>query len=106
MKDKHIILLCVIILFVLLGIQQYFIRQSEEDVLLKKIEELELKIDSLSSKKDSIRIVIKTIDKNIQNNEKHYEKVVTTIINQSSSADSIFARDYIKKFIDERLSDD
>lgn len=77
--------------------------QSSEDILNSKIDNLERKLDSLSTKKDSIRTVIITVDKEIIKNEKHYEEVINTIVSQPSSVDSVFSRDYIQKFIDNRI---
>ena len=78
-------------------------KNPNDDLLFNKLDSLELKLEELSDKKDSIKTVIITVDKEIINNEKHYEKVVNDIIHQPSPDDSIFAAEYIQKFIDERL---
>lgn len=97
----------IIVLFVLFtGCLYYYVvvnSPKKDDLLLNKIDNIEKKIDSVSLKKDSIKTVIITVEKEIINNEKHYEKVVNDIVHQSSIDDSIFATQYIQKFIDERL---
>ena len=102
MKEKLLILITILIV---VGLYIFAVKNSPEsidDKILKKIESLELKVDSLSAKKDSIKTVILTVDREIINNEKHYEEVVNHIISNSHSADSIFSRNYITKFIIER----
>lgn len=103
---KNLIIYIAAILLVI-GIYIYFADftppKEDNSEILKKISNLEQKIDSLSSKKDSIRTIILTVDKEIIKNEKYYEEVVNNIISQSDKSDSIFARDYIQKFIDQRV---
>ena len=70
--------------------------ESSEKVYLKRINQLELKLDSLKMKKDSIRTVVDSTHVKIITNEKHYQERINTIINQSSSADSGFIADYIR----------
>ncbi len=73
---------------------------NKEDILLEKINRIESKINSLSRKKDSIRTIIITVDKEIIKNEHHYEKVVNDIIHQPDSINRIFTNDYIERYID------
>ena len=77
-----------------------FNNPSKEDKLLKKITELELKIDSLNKHKDSIRTVIDSTHIKIITNEKHYQERINTIIRQSSSDDSSFVANYIRQYSD------
>ena len=77
-----------------------FTPDNKEDKLLKKIEQLELKIDSLNNRKDSIKNVIDSTHIKIITNEKHFQERVTTIINQSYSVDSNFVTDYIRQYAD------
>ena len=91
------LLLCVGL--VILGIRS----APKEESYSEQLKRIEIKLDSLYNKKDSVRTVIITIDKEINKNTKEYEKVVNSIIIQPSTTDSIFARDYIKKFINERV---
>lgn len=70
----------------------------KSDPLLKKITELELKIDSLRNSKDSIRKVIDSTHVKIITNEAHYKERIHTIINQSSSDDSSFVSNYIRQY--------
>lgn len=106
MNNKGIIIGAVILFLVLLGIQQYIIWNTpqKEDVFLKKINELELKIDSINLKKDSIRNVIDSTHVKIITNEKHYQERVNTIINQPLSADSEYISNYIGRYIESHKS--
>ena len=72
-----------------------FNNPSEEDKLLKKITELELKIDSLNRHKDSIRTIIDSTHVKIVTNEKHYQERINTIITQPDSFSELFTRQYI-----------
>ena len=72
-----------------------FNNPSKEDKLLKKITELELKIDSLNRHKDSIRTVIDSTHVKIVTNEKHYQERINTIITQPDSFSELFTRQYI-----------
>lgn len=103
--NKNIIITGIILIIIILGWISFNIVKNnpQDDSLLKEIQIIENKIDSLSNRKDSVRTEIITIDKEILKNEKHYETVINNVISQSNSLDSIFARDYIKKFIDERV---
>jgi hypothetical protein len=75
-----------------------FDNPSKEDKLLKKITELELKVDSLNNKKDSIRTVIDSTHVKIITNEKHYQERVNTIITQPDSFSESFTRQYILEY--------
>jgi hypothetical protein len=72
--------------------------KNREDILLKEIESLETKLDSLSNKKDSIKTVIVNTDKEIISNEKHYQTTVNNIIMQSDSSLSESNRQYIIEY--------
>ena len=71
---------------------------TKEDKLLKKITELELKVDSLNNKKDSIRTVIDSTHVKIITNEKHYQERINTIITQPDSFSELFTRQYILEY--------
>ena len=75
-----------------------FDNPSKEDKLLKKITELELKVDSLNDKKDSIRTVIDSTHVKIITNEKHYQERINTIITQPDSFSELFTRQYILEY--------
>jgi hypothetical protein len=76
-----------------------FTSPAEKDKqLLNKITELELKIDSLNNKKDSIRTVIDSTHIKIITNEKHYQERVNTIITQPDSFSESFTRQYIREY--------
>lgn len=72
---------------------------KKDELLLKKIAELELKIDSLNNKEDSIRTVIDSTHIKIITNEKYYQERVNTIITQPLSVDSQYIADYIGRYI-------
>lgn len=105
--NKKIFIIGIIILAILIGAQQYLIINSppeDEDIILKKITELELKIDSLNTYKDSIRTVIDSTHVKIITNEKHYQERVNTIITQPLSLDSQYISDYIGRYIESHKS--
>jgi uncharacterized membrane protein YqiK len=77
---------------------------DKDDILLRRISELELKIDSLKSQKDSIRTVIDSTHVKIILNEKHYQERINTIITQPLSVDSQFISDYIGRYIESHKS--
>jgi DNA polymerase IIIc chi subunit len=71
---------------------------KRDNSFTEKITNIELQINSLQPKKDSIRTVIDSTHIKIITNEKHYQEVVNTIISQPSSADNQFITDYIRQF--------
>ena len=71
---------------------------DKDDLVLKRINELELKIDSLNKSKDSIRTIIDSTHIKIVTNEKHYQERINTILVQSASADSSYITDYIRLY--------
>ena len=75
---------------------------SKDELLLKKITELELKIDSLNNKKDSIRAVIDSTHIKIITNEKHYQEGVTNILTQPDSFSESFTRQYLRDYASTR----
>lgn len=101
MKDNRIILLIIIGVLCFIGFQQYIILHNTpttDDQLLEKINKLELKIDSLSYKKDSIQTIIVEIEKTIDKNHKNHEKVVNTILNNDDSTNYAWAKRYIEEY--------
>jgi hypothetical protein len=98
MKKNTVILgIMLFIIVLLLGIQQYLIwnKPDKDDEFKETIKRLELKIDSLNNKKDSIRTVIDSTHVKIIENEKHYQERVNTIIAQPSSYSDSLTRQYI-----------
>lgn len=97
---KWYIVIFVLILVALLAIQQYLIHTTpvKEDVLLEKINKIEHKLDSISSKKDSIRTIIDSTHVKIITNEKHFQEKVNIIISQPYSSDSSYVTNYIRQF--------
>ena len=81
-----------------------FTPENKEDLLLQKISELELKIDSLKNQKDSIRTAIDSTHIKIITNEKHYQERINTIITQPLSVDSQYISDYIGRYIESHKS--
>lgn len=107
MNSKTYSLIISVLILILIGIIVFWLfiarvpQNNTEDLLLKKINELELKIDSLNNKKDSIRMVIDSTHVKIITNEKHYQERINTIINQSASSDSEFITDYIRLYTEQ-----
>ena len=94
-----------LILFVWLYISiADFTPEDKDDILLKKINEIELKIDSIKNSKDSIRTVIDSTHVKIITNEKHYQERINTIITQPLSVDSQYISDYIGRYIENHKS--
>jgi hypothetical protein len=75
-----------------------FSPKIQDEQLLNKIIELELKIDSLNNQKDSIRTVIDSTHIKIITNEKHYQERINTIITQPDSFSESFTRQYILEY--------
>lgn len=104
MKDKTIFIIVSIILVILLVLQQWLIQDKQPDnnfnLIYEKLDRIEKRLDSLSNKKDSIRVIIETIDNKIIENQQHYEKVVNNIITQPSFMDSIYVIEYVDRFIE------
>jgi hypothetical protein len=97
--------LVAIILFIVFYIKiADFTPIDKDDLLLKKINELELKIDSINNTKDSIRTIIDSTHVKIITNEKHYQERINTIITQPLSVDSQFISDYIGRYIESHKS--
>jgi hypothetical protein len=70
----------------------------KDDVLLNKITELELKIDSLKSQKDSIRISIDSTHVKIITNEKHYKEIVNSVLSKPDSVVDLWSKQYIDEY--------
>ena len=100
MKKTNTILLIIIV--ILLFVIYFYIITADfspkDDKLLQKINGLELKIDSINNKKDSIRTVIDSTHVKIVTNEKHYQERINTILVQSASSDSGFISNYIRQY--------
>jgi hypothetical protein len=90
----------ILFVWVYISIADFTPHVEKDEILLKKISELELKIDSLNNQKDSIRTVIDSTHVKIITNEKHYQERINTIIRQSSSDDSSFVANYIRQYSD------
>jgi len=97
--------LVAIILFIVFYIKiADFTPIDKDDLLLKKINKLELKIDSINNTKDSIRTIIDSTHVKIILNEKHYQERINTIITQPLSVDSQFISNYIGRYIESHKS--
>lgn len=86
---------------ILVGAYIYFADFSYKDnssVFVEKISLLESKLDSLDTKKDSIKTVIDSTHIKIVTNEKHYKKVVNTIIFQPMDSDYLFIKSYLRQY--------
>ena len=106
MKNWNIIVIGVIVMILIvvlyISIADFKAPLDKEDKLLKKITELELKIDSLNNRKDSIRATIDSTHIKIITNEKHYQERVNTIITQPDSFSESFTRQYLRNYASTR----
>ena len=105
--NKDSLFKIIVIVFIVFSIGLYiniadFHPVDKDELLLKKITELELKIDSLNNKKDSIRTVIDSTHIKIVTNEKHYQERVNTIISQPDSFSESFTRQYLRDYASTR----
>lgn len=89
-----------VLLLAFIILQQYLIRNtySKEEDLLEKIERIEKKLDSMNSKKDSIKSSIIVIEQKLDSNEHHHVETVNTILNQSDSANRAFIDNYLRQY--------
>lgn len=103
-KNEKVFFFCILgfLLIAFLIIQQILISKqtSSDELILKKLQNIEIELNNISNKKDSIRVVINTIDREIIKNEKHYEEITNNIIAQPSSMDSLFITEFIDRFIE------
>ena len=101
-SDKKFIILSILVLLLIVWFYianaDFTSKSTSDELLLKKITELELKIDSLNQRKDSIRSVIDSTHVKIITNEKHYQERVNTIITQSDSFSESFTRQYLRDY--------
>lgn len=65
--------------------------------LLRTIDSLNIKLDSLSLEKDSLVQVIDSSKANVQYLDKWYEKELINITNQSIASDVVFFTEYLSK---------
>ena len=106
--NKKITIIAIIFLLLFIGFQQYLIRSSPpktDDLILKKIEGIESKLDKIMTSKDSIRTIIDSTHVKIITNEKHYKERINTIISQPLSADSAFITEYIRQYLNKNNND-
>lgn len=100
-ENKKITIVVIVIALLLIG---FYIKLADfsppktNDEFYNKITELELKIDSLNNKKDSIRTVIDSTHIKIITNEKHYQERINTVITQPDSFSESFTRQYILEY--------
>lgn len=98
--QKYVIIILLLIIIGLIATNWFHNRSY--DKLVDKIDNIEKQIDVLSNKKDSIRLVIDTIDNEIVYNNNYYEEVTNTIMSQPSDSDAAFIRYYICRFAESR----
>ena len=105
-KNVIIAILCVFLgLFIwfYISVADFTPPSSKDELLLKKITELELKIDSLlNNQKDSIRTAIDSTYIKIITNEKYYQERVTNVISQPDSFSESFTRQYLRDYASTR----
>jgi len=92
------VIFVVLFIWFYISIADFTSPAEKDELLLKKITELELKIDSLNNRKDSIRTVIDSTHVKIVTNEKHYQERINTIITQPDSFSESFTRQYIREY--------
>jgi len=100
MSDKRFLVLLGIFFIFFIIFQQYLIRTQtpKEDILIERLSALERKIDSINSKKDSIRIIISQIDEKLDTNEQYYVETTNNILTQSDSANRAFIDEYLRQY--------
>ena len=100
--QKNSFLVILLILLIIVGeffaLKYHFDKPDNTSILIEKINNLEKQITELSTKRDSIRLVIDTIETKIITNNVYYEKQVNDIINQSHDSDLLFFSDYISRY--------
>lgn len=74
------------------------------NALLDKVSKLELKLDSLNILKQEVKESIDSTHIKIVTNEKHYQEVINTIINQPMDSDYLFITNYARQHRCERDS--
>lgn len=78
--------------------------ESSEDKILKEVELLSNKVDSIKRANDSIKVIIDTTEVEIEHVYEKYIQVREHIITQSVDSDCVFFSDYLssdsKRFID------
>lgn len=102
-ENNKTIILCLVLLLFIIGIYWWGISTSppsNDSEIKERLKAIEHRLTNIEKKKDSIKTVIVTVDKQIYNNEKHYEKVVNDIIVQPDSLNRIYTNDYIKRYIE------
>lgn len=99
-KTRLTIIISVIIIIVLYWWGVSTSPPPQDTMIQEQLKNIDKKLDSLNNKKDSIRTVIITVDKEIIKNTERHEKVVNNIINNSDSINRIWTNDYIKRYID------
>lgn len=108
MKDKIFITITIIVFILLIWFYcthaDFSPRKDKDEIILDKINKLELKLDSITDKKDSIKIVIDSTHVKIITNEKHYQEIVNTIITQPTDSDYKFISGYIRFYRSQRDS--
>jgi len=104
MKDKYIIIIGTVLIIAFIIWQQHLIRDNPKDnyseLILKKMDNLEKQLKSLSEKKDSTKMIIIKLDKDLEHNRKQYDEMVNNILIQPDSANREFIDSYIKQYIE------
>ena len=101
---KYIIWAASLIIISLLVIQCIFIskQKSKEVDYVKLIDSINIKIDSLQNKRDSLILIVDTNKVKIIEVEKRYETIRDRIITQSVDSDCITFSNYLSNY--QRLS--
>lgn len=88
----------VFMLGVIVWIRYCFDTVNTQKKILKKIDKIESNINSYMEQKDSIKTIIIKTEKEIDKNNKDYEKIVNTIINSNDSVNYNWAKHYIEEY--------
>ena len=92
---RKYIISSIIIISLIFVVVFYFNNQSK----INSTTNIELKIDSIKHKQDSLRLILPKIDSQIISKEGEYEKTRYIIINQSIDSDCSFFTNYLKEHL-------
>ena len=95
--EKIIFIFSIITNVILLGL--FYLKDGVQSInsnnYIEKIDSLELEISQIEKRKDSIRLVIDTIEVSLNNNDKHYKEVKDSILNNNVTDDYLFFINYL-----------
>lgn len=98
MQRSYVIIVILLMIAEFFIVRHYYSFDSSDSNIEQKLDNLEKQISILSNKKDSIRLIIDTINTEIVHNNNYYEEINNTIVNQPSDSDAAFVRYYICRY--------